>query len=158
MNSKIKAGGAVLALVGIGAVKACSKMALVATHSGGEAVAVGLSHTPPAAIHAMEFGAGDSAALARSALHQTDALAATAHTVGDTAASSGDDVSRGVSQGGSHEAEHEPGFLHEAGKEIAKEGVKQWLEPERENRNDAQPYEGLYRNGDGVTGSTEGSR
>jgi hypothetical protein len=158
MNSKIKAAGAALALVGIGAVKACSKMALVATHSGGEAVSVGLSHTPPAVFHAAEFGAGDTANLARSALHQTDALAGSAHTLGDTAAASGDDASHGVSTGVTHDTEHEPGFFHEAGKEIAKEGIKQWLEPDREHREDPRRFDGLFRNSNGVTGSTEGSR
>jgi hypothetical protein len=161
MNAKIKGAGAAVALLGLGAFKACSKVALVASHGGGETAALGLSHSAPAAIHAMEFGAGDTANLARSALHQTDALGATgasAHTIGDAAAASGDDASHGMSNGVTHTTEHEHGFLHKAGEEIAKEGIKQWLEPERENRNDPRPYESLYRNSDGITGSTEGSR
>ena len=141
MNSKIKAAGAAAALVALGTFKACSKVALVASHGGGETVAIGLSHSAPTAIHVMEFGAGDTGALARSALHQTDALAGSAHTIGDAASSSGDDVSHGVANGVTHDTEHEPGFLHKAGEEIAKEGIKQWVEPKRDSRENAQPFE-----------------
>ena len=138
MNSKSKVVGAAAALLSLGAVKACSKVAFFATRTGTETAAgIGLTHAAPTALHAIESGAGDTGALARSTLHQTDALGASAHTVGDAAGSSSDDVSRGVSQGATtHEADHESSFLHEAGHRALEESLKQMTEPRRDSSED----------------------
>ena len=134
MNSKLKAVGAAAALLSLGAVKACSKAALVATHTGAETVGMGLSHAGPTLLHGAEFGAGDTGAIARGALHQSDALGASTHTIGDAAGSTSDDASREMSQGGS-QGDHESGW-HEIGHKIVEESLKRATEPDHDNRED----------------------
>jgi hypothetical protein len=138
MKSKLQAVGAAAALLSLGAVKACSKAALVATHTGAETVGMGLSHTGSTLLHGAEFGAGDTGAIARGALHQSDALGASTHTIGDAAGSTSDDASRGMSQGGSHEGDQEPSFLHEVGRKTLEESLKHATE--RDNRDDTRDF------------------
>src|SRR4029077_20344085 len=122
------------------AVKACSKAAFVATHTGAETVGMGLSHTGSTLLHGAEVGAGDTGAIARGALHQSDALGASTHTIGDAAGSTSDDASRSVSQGGSHEGDHEPSFMHEVGHKVLEESLKRATEPDRDNRDDTRDF------------------
>jgi hypothetical protein len=140
MNTKLKAAGAAAALLSLGAVKACSKAALVATHTGAETVSVGLSHAGPGLLHGTEVGIGDTGAIARGALHQSEAIAGAAHNVGDAAGSSSDDVSRSASQSGTHEANHEPSFMHEVGHKVLEESLKRATEPDHDNRDDMRGF------------------
>jgi hypothetical protein len=161
MNSKSKLVSkiaAVAGLIGLGAMKACSKVALVASHGAPEAGA-GFAHSVPAIVHGVESETG---AIAGSMAHQSEGIAGASHSlgdlppaphdfsgtvpvthppigtggagdqsIGDAAAGSSDDASRGAAK-----EKQEESWTHDVAHHAIQEGAKAWNEQrEREEEN-----------------------